>query len=153
MSIPEKLQPLIGEWKGNNRLHVPWMPEPMLDSDATAAITSRIGGQFLEIAYTWSYEGEPREGLLLLTRDKKSNAVSAFWSDSWHMAHQVMTCEGAEDENGSIDIKGFYKVPDHPDWGWRTELIPNGDSLIYNMYNVSPENEESIAVEMVLNRT
>ena len=153
MSIPKELQPLVGTWKGNNRLHLPWLPEPILDSEGTAKITPRIGGQFIEIAYTWSYEGEPREGVILLTGDNKTDAVSAFWSDSWHMAHQVMICEGKENADGSINIKGFYQVPDHPEWGWRTELIPNGDSLIYNMYNVSPENKESIAVEMELKRT
>jgi hypothetical protein len=152
MSIPDSLISLHGSWDGNNRLHLPWLPTPTLDSSGTAEVSPRIAGQFLEIAYTWSYEGEAHEGLLILSGDKKTDAVSAFWSDSWHMAHKVMICEGSVKDDGRIDLKGHYKVPDHPDWGWRTELIPNADSLIYNMYNVSPENEESIAVEMKLKR-
>jgi hypothetical protein len=152
MSIPESLQRLTGVWKGNNRLHVSWLPNPVVDSDATATVTSRVGGQFLEIAYTWKYEGKPQEGVVILGGDNKTDAVNAFWTDSWHMAHQVMMCEGKTNDEGNVSVKGFYKVPDHPDWGWRTEIFPGGDSFRYLMYNVSPEGVEEIAVEMDLTR-
>ncbi|HLA95084.1 MAG TPA: DUF1579 family protein, partial [Pyrinomonadaceae bacterium] len=132
--------------------HLPWLPEPMLDSDGTAAVKQRVGGQFLEIAYTWSYEDKPREGVIILGGDNKTDSVNAFWTDSWHMAHQLMLCEGTLRDDGSISVKGYYKVPDHPDWGWRTEIIPGYDSFRYLMYNVTPDGEETIAVEMDLSR-
>ena len=144
----------MGAWTGSNRLHMAWQPEnPLLESDGTATISERVGGQFLEIAYTWVYEDKTREGLLILGGDNKSEAVMAFFTDAWHLAHQVMMCDGKENPDGSIDVKGFYKVAGHPDWGWRTEIIPNGDSFQYKMYNVSPEGEEDIAVEMEMKRT
>lgn len=152
MSIPEKLRSLSGNWTGNNRLHLPWLPEPTLDSDGTATVTSRAGTQFLEIAYTWSHEGKPQEGIIVLGGDNKTDAVNAFWTDSWHMAHQLMSCEGKEGSNGSVSVKGSYKVEGHPDWGWRTEIDPGEDSFVYKMYNVTPEGEESIAVEMEMTR-
>ena len=144
----------MGAWTGSNKLHMAWQPEnPLLESDGTASVSERVGGQFLEIAYTWVYEDKTREGMLILGGDAKSEGVKAFFTDSWHLAHQVMMCEGKENPDGSIDVKGSYKVEGHPDWGWRTEIIPNGDSFQYKMFNVSPEGEEDIAVEMEMKRS
>ena len=154
MSIPDELKSLVGEWTGSNRLHLgDWHPvKPIHDSDATASVTERIGGQFLEIAYTWEHEGKTCEGVLILGGESKAETVNAFWADSWHLAHKVMMCEGSE-VGGKVSVKGSYKVDGHPDWGWRTEILPGQEEFRYNMYNLSPEGEESIAVEMVLNRT
>ena len=152
MSISEKLTALEGSWNGRNRLHLgDWAPEnPILDSDATAEVRKRSGGQFLEIAYTWNYKGEPKEGVILLGTEPKSGAVNASWTDSWHLADQLMKCEGTETESGGVNVKGSYKVEGHPEWGWRTEIIPGENSFRYLMYNISPEGEETIAVEMDL---
>lgn len=154
MSISDELKGLAGEWTGSNRLHLgDWHPEkPIHDSDATASVRERVGGQFLEIAYTWVYEDKIREGLLILGGDNKTDTVNAFWTDSWHLAHQAMLCNGTETD-GTVSVNGTYKVDGHPDWGWRTEIIPGSDKFRYNMYNVSPEGDEQIAVEMDLTRT
>jgi hypothetical protein len=61
-----------------------------------------------------------------------------------------MKCEGTQTENGGVDIKGHYSVEGHPEWGWRTEIVPGDGSFRYLMYNVSPEGKEDIAVEMDL---
>ena len=152
MSIPEKLAALEGSWTGRNRLHLgDWAPEnPILDSEATAVVRRRSGGQFLEISYTWAYKGEAKEGVILLGVEPKGGTVNASWTDSWHMAHQLMDCEGRETEAGGVDVKGVYKVDGHPDWGWRSEIVPGERSFRYLMYNVSPEGDEQIAVEMDL---
>lgn len=152
MSIPEKLATLQGRWAGRNRLHLgDWSPEePILESDATAEAKPRSGGQFLEIAYTWAYKGDAKEGMLVLGTNPKSGEVDAFWTDSWHMSNQLMRCEGRETEAGGIDVRGTYKVEGHPEWGWRTVIEPREGSLRYLMYNVSPEGDEEIAVEMEL---
>ena len=152
MSIPEKLFAIEGSWSGTNRLHLgDWAPEnPILESEATAEVRKRLGGQFLEIFYTWAYKGEPKEGVILLGSEPKSGTVNATWTDSWHMAHQLMKCEGRETEDGGVDVKGYYNVEGHPEWGWRTEIVPGENSFRYLMFNVSPEGEESIAVEMEL---
>lgn len=147
MSVSEKLATLAGKWKGTNRLNLSWMPNPIKESPSTADVSLRLNGQFLEIAYTWEYEGKGQEGVLIAGGDNKSDAVNAFWTDSWHLAHLVMLCEGVAAGDGSISVKGFYKVQNHPDWGWRTEIIPAPDSFKYVMWNVSPEGEEELAAE------
>ena len=106
-----------------------------------------MNGQFLSIEYTWSYEGEVQEGLLIVGCDSDSDAVQAVWTDSWHSKNVLMLCNGTVNSDGGISVMGHYSVPEHPDWGWRTEIIPNEDGFRYAMYNVSPEGAEDIAVE------
>ena len=147
MSLNTELTQIVGDWKGTNRLHTPWMPEPLHESDSTASVRTRMNGQFLSIEYTWSFEGEYQEGMLLIGCDSGSDDVQAVWTDSWHSKDVLMLCNGASDEDGRISVFGTYAVPDHPDWGWRTEIIPGDDSFRYAMYNVTPEGAEQIAVE------
>lgn len=145
----------MGDWSGTNRLYLgDWKPEePVHSSEATANVKKRVGDQFLEISYTWSYEGKSQEGILIFGGDNKADTVSAFWTDSWHLAHQTMLCSGAENVDGVVSLGGTYKVEGHPDWGWRTEVAAESGRLVFKMFNVSPEGEESLAVEMDLRRT
>lgn len=147
MSINQRLGDLVGEWKGTNRLHTPWMPEPLKESDSRAAVRSKMNGQFLSIEYAWSFEGEKQEGMLILGCDPKSDAVQAVWTDSWHSKDVLMLCNGAIDDDERISVIGHYSVPENPDWGWRTEIVRGTDSFRYAMYNVSPDGVEEIAVE------
>lgn len=147
MSLDQKLTGLVGAWKGTNRLHTTWMPVKLHESDSTALVRSKMNGQFLTIEYTWEFEAEPQEGLLILGCDPHSDAVQAVWTDSWHSKDILMLCNGTMDGDGRISVFGTYAVPEHPDWGWRTEIIPGEDSFRYAMYNVTPEGEEEIAVE------
>lgn len=146
MAIHEKLSKLAGDWKGTNRLNLSWESDPIKESPSTATVKPRAGGTCLEIAYTWEYEGKPREGFIIINGDGKSNA-HAVWTDSWHSANVLMACEGTCGENGTVNVKGTYKVEDHPDWGWRTEIVPTGEGFKYLMFNVSPEGQEEWAVE------
>ncbi|PYT01110.1 MAG: hypothetical protein DMF63_03950 [Acidobacteria bacterium] len=147
MSLDQKLSDLIGTWKGTNRLFVPWMTEKIKESETTATVHSKMNRQFLSIEYAWSFDGEPQEGLLIVGCDPKSDAVQAVWTDSWHSKDVLMLCNGKAASDGSISVFGQYAVPDHPDWGWRTEIIPAGDHFRYLMYNVTPEGAAEIAVE------
>src|SRR5215207_5383599 len=149
MSIPVKLQQLLGDWKGSNRLHLgEWGPTPLHESTGTATVRERIGGQFLEIAYTWEYDEKQQEGVMILGGDNKTDAISAFWTDSWHLAHNVMRCDGTGSPDGVVSVNGTYKVEGHPDWGWRSEIVPTDSGFEYKMFNVTPDGDESIAVEM-----
>ncbi|MGD9627893.1 MAG: DUF1579 family protein [Pyrinomonadaceae bacterium] len=154
MAISSALSALVGKWSGTNRLHMVWDTEnPIRESQGTASVAERVGGQVLEISYTWVFEDEVKEGLLLISGNPKSEAVEAFWTDSWHLTDQMMLCSGTAGTDGSISVSGTYKVEGHPEWGWRTEIIPGDGRFRYNMYNVSPEGVEDIAVEMEMMRT
>ena len=147
VSIDKKLESLVGVWKGTNRLYLSWTPKRLKESDSTATVHSKMNGQFLSVEYTWSFEGEPQEGILILGCDPKSDAVQAVWTDSWHSKDVLMLCNGTIDAGGDISVLGHYAVPENPEWGWRTEIIRTSDSFRYIMYNISPEGTEELAVE------
>jgi hypothetical protein len=147
MSVDHNLSDLVGTWTGINRLHVPWMPETLKESDSTAIVRSKMNGQFLSIEYTWHFDGAPQEGLLIVGCDEKSDEVQAVWTDSWHSKGVLMLCNGETNADGGFSVTGSYSVPDNPDWGWRTEIIPNSTGFRYAMYNVSPDGDEELAVD------
>ena len=128
------------------------MDEKLKESESSATVRSKMNGQFLSIEYTWTYDGERQEGLLIIGCDRKSDAVQAVWTDSWHSKDVLMLCNGTRKSDGTISVTGSYSVPDHPDWGWRTEVVPREESFRYAMYNISPEGEEDIAVETDFSR-
>lgn len=154
MSVPEILANLVGKWRGVNRLHTSWIPEnPLRESVSTAVVDLTARGRFLKIEYDWTYEDAAQEGLILVGDEKDSDLIKAFWIDSWHLSDKFMVSEGVQNGVGAISLKGFYTVPDHPDWGWRTDFEPSDEnSFQITMYNVTPDGEESLAVEMKFER-
>lgn len=147
MSVHENLASLVGTWECTNRLNF-GDEHPVLESPGTAAVVTRVGGQCVEIAYTWSYEGKPQEGLILIDKNGKTNDAAAAWTDTFHSGNSLMYCLGTSDENGKISVTGSYAAGDGPDWHWRTEIEPGDDSFKYLMVNISPDGEEQWAVEM-----
>jgi hypothetical protein len=133
---------LAGSWQGVSRLYLEGAdgPEQASDSTLTAVFTVR---KFLEIRYTWSYEGQPQEGLLLLGADGRT----ASWVDSWHQSKDVMFCQG-----DPLDVRGTYAVAGHPRWGWRIQVATPADTLELTMYNLSPEGEQFLAVRAAYQR-
>lgn len=149
MSFPESIVELIGNWEGINRLHLPWVKEnPLQESKSNALVAFSAQGKFLKIEYTWAYENKEQDGMILLGKEKNADSIKAFWVDSWHMGDKLMISQGEEKNNGEVSVNGFYTVPDHPDWGWRTLIeTENKDSFKITMFNISPEGEETLAVE------
>ena len=154
MSVPEILEKLVGKWRGINRLHTTWIPEnPVRETVSIATVELTARGRFLKIEYDWTYDEAVQEGLILIGDEKDTDSIKAFWIDSWHLSDKFMVSEGFRETDGSISLKGFYTVPDHPDWGWRTVIEPERDKVFkIIMFNVSPEGEEALAVEMELKR-
>jgi hypothetical protein len=105
-------------------------------------------GQFILFQYTWAYEGEPQDGLLMLGFEPKPNEMQAVWIDSWHMQDKLMFCRGTIGRHCDISLKGSYPAPPRPNWGWQIDITPrspNGFRL--QMYNISPEGKSQLAVE------
>jgi hypothetical protein len=147
MSVRPSLAELAGSWKGNYRLHTSRLPQTTHDSESKCNVDLRVNGQFLAIEYDWVYEDKRQEGVLIVGCDEASDAVQAIWSDSWHMSHKFMICDGTIDDGGKVNMIGSYSAPEGPEWGWRIELAPEKDSLRIKMFNISPEGDEEIAVE------
>lgn len=153
MSIPENFKKLAGKWRGTNLLYTTWIVEnPVSESDSSCIVEFAANEKFLKIEYDWIFENEKQNGLLLIGSEKDLGKAQAIWVDSWHMSDKFMICEGKY-AGDSILMKGFYKVPNHTDWCWRTDIVfSDENSFKIIMYNVSPEGEEDLAVEAIYDR-
>jgi Protein of unknown function (DUF1579) len=147
VNLTEIQNDLVGDWTGNNLLRLSWVnpPDSLSPSDLKVATVAR--GKFLTFTYTWNHEGVPQEGLILLGHDQGDSAATAAWVDSWHMSAKVMSCRGAIDEQGEVNLRGSYEAPPGPDWGWRIVITPDAArELRLVMFNCSPEGAEELAV-------
>lgn len=136
----------VGSWKGVNHLYLGDAPEQHLRSDSTMLVSLKANGQIAAFDYRWDYENEQQEGLILLGCDPKSGVAQTIWTDSFHSRNAFIVSDGKYSDS-MYSVKGYYKVPGYPDWGWRTDIHPNDETLIITMYNVSPEGVEELAVE------
>ncbi len=141
-----------GSWQGTYHLYL--YPDQHHTSASRATVIPVLGGRFARVDYDWAYDGAPQEGSLLLGAEEATGAVTAVWIDTWHMGDGIMICPGAANEAGAIVVRGSYAAPPGPDWGWRTELAPDGpDGWRLRMINVTPDGQEMLAVEVDFGRT
>ena len=151
MNPVETLAALAGTWRGLNTLHDPHTGEPE-GSPSTVSVTPLLGGRFVRIDYDWAYQGKPQEGSLLVGFASESGAVSVHWTDTWHMGRIALNCVGEATTNGGLDVRGSYAAPPGPDWGWRIEIGPEGDSLRIAHTNFDPDGKPYPAVLAVYTR-
>jgi hypothetical protein len=142
----DKLDNLIGTWMGDNVLHLSWMNPSEFHSPSELTIGRMVRDKFLTFNYKWSHENTPHEGLLLIGYDAEKEVVNATWVDSWHSSAKPLALSGTVDEQGAMNLYGTYEVPNHPDWGWRIVVNALEDALQIEMFNVTPEAEEDLAV-------
>lgn len=146
--------PAVGTWTGEKELYLSANLEDVRLCNATLDVGLAARAHFMTLAYSWSYKGEPQEGLLLFGVDAKRSNASGAWVDSWHQHGSVMALAGKVGEAGEADMAGRYAAPPGPDWGWRVVVhVPQEDSFLVEMYNRPPEGQEDLAVRLRLVRT
>jgi hypothetical protein len=145
MEFMQRLTDLVGAWSGTSRLWL--MPgDPGHDSDSTAQVEAVAQGQFFVLRYTWAFEGDPHDGMIVFPSGASETSTRSVWLDSWHMADAVMVCDTTRDGD-VVSLHGSYAAPPGPDWGWRIEIEPGeGSSLVVRMFNITPDGEEALAV-------
>ena len=91
-----------------NGRHQRFFEEGPSGPKSLAACGSRsppLRGCFNEFAYTWSIEGAPREGVLLLGYDEQVALATAAWIDSWHQSARVMHLSGTRVNERTISVQ------------------------------------------------
>jgi len=155
VSSLERLTALAGDWHASYQLR----GDPSFESDTptAATVTPILGGRFVRIDYSWDHDdvldaGGPQHGSLLIghepDREPAPGPATAIWVDSWHNDRTAMVCHGTLLDNGGVDVFGTWGGDDGgPPWGWRTRIEPADDGWSMRMWVVTPEGEESPAVE------
>ncbi len=131
---------LAGSWAGKGELWLDPLGNEVHECECAAVIDGNT------MRYTWSYDGEPQEGVFTV-RDG-----GATWVDSWHQKTGA-ECETVPDAWGIVAVQHGYSAPGYGDWRWRTTLAcrPDG-ALVFQMTNVTPWGEEGRAVRMTFQR-
>lgn len=150
--IPPNLAKLVGKWVGTNQLWL--MPgEPVRESASTMVVALAAQERFVTLTYTWADEGKPQDGLLLIGYENDQKPVKAVWVDSFHVPDQIMTFLGTITPEGIASVKASYPAPSGPDWAWRITIEPDGgNSFRLIMHNITPDNQEFLAVETIYKR-
>jgi hypothetical protein len=149
MMTPDLVSQMVGEWTGTNRL---WLSpdDPVRESEGRATVERIAQGQFLTVRYSWSYEGGAQDGLLLVALENPD--LPAVWTDSWHMARNLMMCSVDDTAADELSVSGTYAAPTGPDWGWRIAVRPESGGFALRMYNIPPGVGEVPAVEAIYKR-
>lgn len=150
MSILDALSACAGSWHGPSTLQDPHNSIAE-ESQSDLTVTPVLGGRFVRLDYTWSYQGKPQEGSLLIGFQKKEDVFTGHWIDSFHMGTKVMGLQGPNPSGSTLSLLGSYAAPPGPDWGWRIEITPETEgTLRMVMFNLWPESEggqQDLAVE------
>ncbi|MET3921742.1 DUF1579 family protein [Arthrobacter sp. UYEF20] len=151
MNIVEYLRPLLGSWRGTNRLRI--MPTDDFKDSAATATVQVTAAHFASVAYTWSDGESPQEGLLLLAGGASdAEPATAVWVDSWHTGRALMQFSGTVGGDGVLRLNGSYAAPTGPDWGWQIHVEPGEGPGKITMHNVVPGEDPYQVVELVLER-
>ena len=127
------LERAAGRYAGTNWL---WFDKPSAEESAT-----EIEVEGNEVRYTWTFRGEPQSGVMAFAFE--GDTAEMTWNDTWH-AKETIVCPGTRTDD-RIEVVGTYG----PGWSWRTEVtLPTANELLVEMFNISPEGEEQIAVRM-----
>ena len=62
-----------------------------------------------------------------------------------------MVSEGKLDTTGTLSVLGDYQAGPEK-WGWRTNMQIADETLLINVFNISPDGQEYPAIEASLSR-
>ncbi|AKF07787.1 DUF1579 family protein [Sandaracinus amylolyticus] len=147
----QRLARLVGRWRGVARTFFePSSAPEVAPWDATIELL--LGGRFLRMRYVSRVMGKPIAGELTIAREIGERRWLMSWIDSFHTSPAILASEGARDDEAIRASGTYFAGEGHPRWGWRTEVHDERApaSLRIVMTNISPEGEESAAIEIEL---
>ena len=136
-----KLIACSGVRDGHNRVQVS-SGDPVNESASQLTVTPMLHDTFVRLDQTWSWQGEPQAGCLLVGSDPASGSADVYWVDTWHNGTKGMALSGAFDPQGKLVVRGRFAVGQGPNWGWRIEVDAGDGRLAVDMFCVSPEGRD-----------
>jgi hypothetical protein len=146
------LAQLVGAWAGVTRTWIDPDAAPF-QSQTQGSVQMILDGRFVLYLYESAIDDEPQHGMFTFGYDTTLDQYQASWVDSYHTNTAIMFCAGDRTGNGFFVLGSHPAADGGPDWGWRTELeLVEPDQLRITAYDISPEGEETIATQTLLNR-
>lgn len=143
------LNSLCGNWSGKVKT---WFePNKLADtSPIEGEIHPILDGMFVLHRYSGSLQGKPMTGMATIGYSLAEREFQVSWVNSFHNGTRIMLSVGAADDVvEKFSVKGSYPAGEGPDWGWRTEFhLRSADNLVISHYNIMPEGQEDLAVEI-----
>ncbi|MFK8057942.1 MAG: DUF1579 family protein [Saprospiraceae bacterium] len=143
-AAPTPLHPafanLVGSWKGSNKVYFGPDQPPVDTAEIVGEMKLVSGGRLLEFSYSSTFKGEPIDGKLLISYDEKFKEYLMTWIDSFHNSNRILhLTSGRAAELDSVSAFGEYPADETVFWGWRIEVLPQGENgLTITHFNVPP---------------
>ena len=101
--------------------------------------------------YRSQLEGKPLAGELLIAYESGEKLYRTAWVDSFHTGTAILVSQG-NDGGGPIDVSGrWFAGEGQGHWGWRTVIDDSvAGALGIRMFNISPEGQEDLGIEIAL---
>lgn len=149
-----RLARLAGDWSGVAKTYLD-PAKPPVEARWEGRMASVLGGRFLRFEYRSDIQGAPIAGELLIAFESGEKLWRMSWVDSFHTGSAILVSTGDGGAEASpVSVSGtYFAAPGHPHWGWRTELGDREpEQLVIRMFNVSPEGQEDLGVDIALRR-
>jgi hypothetical protein len=149
-----RLARLVGTWSGVAKTYLD-PTQPPVEAKWEGRMAPVLGGRFVRFEYRSDVQGTPIAGELLIAYESAEGLWRTSWIDSFHTGTAILLSTGTGGPDAKpVNVSGrYFAAPGHPHWGWRTELHDTEPAqLRLAMFNVSPEGQEDLGVDIVLRR-
>lgn len=142
-----RLAGMAGAWEGTTTV---WFApgDPVDSSPQSGRIRLVGGGRWLLHEYEGPFEGKPQEGVAIYAVHLDAQACEIAWVDSFHTGTSILSSTAPIKGERFGALSSYADPQGGPPWGWRTQIDqPGDDELVITMTNITPQGEESKAVE------
>ncbi len=149
----QRLARMEGEWSGTTRVWFEPDKPPARESPQHGSLRSVLGGRFLLHEYSTSFDGKEQQGIALIGLHLDEGTFECAWIDSFHTGTAIMFSVAEAGDDPFAVLGSYGDGQGGPRWGWRTGIAQaDDDTLVVSMFNVTPDGDESKAVETCYRR-